>query len=414
MGAASSEVAAAVADAHRREWAFVLASTRRVAADLDMAEEAVQDAYASALSVWDERGIPRNPAAWLTTTARRRALDLHRRADVARRALPELLPIDGEESDPDAQAFPDDRLRLVFTCCHPALSEEARVALTLKLICGLSVPDIARAFLVAEPTMAARITRAKKKIAAAHIPYRVPEPGDLPARLDSVLAVIHLVYTTGHIAPSGADLIRRGLSERAIELAVMLRSLLPDDPDVAGLLALLLLTDARRPARTDADGAAVMLEAQDRSQWDATAIDTGLTLLKTSLQRRAPGRFTLMAAIAAVHDQAETWSDTDWEQILGLYDLLADAWPSPVVSLNRAIALGFATGPEAGLAELDRLATEPQLAGYGYLTAARAHFLTLLGRTGEARIAYEEALHLTANDVERTHLETRLADLHDS
>ncbi|MCA0294491.1 MAG: RNA polymerase sigma factor [Actinobacteria bacterium] len=414
MVTASAEVAAAVADAHRREWAFVLASTRRVAGDLDTAEEAVQDAYASALSVWDERGIPHNPAAWLTTAARRRVLDLRRRAEVARRAMPELLPAEVEESDPDAQAFPDDRLRLVFTCCHPALSEEAQVALTLKLVCGLSVPEVARAFLVAEPTMAARITRAKKKIAAAHIPYHVPEPGELPGRLDSVLAVIHLVYTTGHTAPSGADLIRRSLSERAIELAVMLRSLLPDDPDVAGLLALLLLTDARRPARTDADGAAVMLEDQDRSRWDTAAIRTGLTLLETSLGRRAPGRFTLMATIAAVHDQAATWSDTDWEQILGLYDLLSDVWPSPVVSLNRAIAIGFAKGSEAGLAELDRLATEPQLAGYGYLAAARAHLLARLGRIGEARTAYQEALRLTANDAERAHLQTQLTSLRHS
>ncbi len=411
MGAASAEVAAAVADAHRREWAFVLASARRFAVDLDMAEEAVQDAYASALSVWDERGIPDNPAAWLTTTARRRVLDMRRRADVARRALPELLADQEDEPDLDAQAFPDDRLRLVFTCCHPALAEEARVALTLRLICGLSVPDIARAFLVAETTMAARITRAKKKIAAAHIPYRVPEPGDLPTRLDSVLAVIHLVYTTGHTAPSGAELIRRTLSESAMELALMLRSLLPDDPDVAGLLALLLLTDARRPARVSADGAAVMLESQDRSRWDTAAIDAGLTLLDTALRRRAPGRFTLMAAIAAVHDQAETWKDTDWMQILGLYELLVEVWPSPVVSLNRAIALGFAVDPAAGLAELDGLAAEPQLAGYGYLASARAHFLARLGRADEARMAYEEALHLTANEAERAYLETRLAGL---
>lgn len=415
MPAASMEVAAAVADAHRREWAFALAATRRVAVDLDMAEEAVQDAYASALSTWDERGIPRNPAAWLTTSARRRVLDLRRRADVAQRALPKLLPLDEDEPlEPDEQRFPDDRLRLVFTCCHPALSEQARVALTLKLICGLSVSEVARAFLVAEATMAARITRAKKKIAAAHIPYEIPSRVDLPDRLDSVLAVIHLVYTTGHTAPSGADLLRRGLSERGVELALMLRTLLPEEPDVGGLLALLLLTDARRHARQDPDGAAVMLDRQDRSLWDRSAIDTGLTLLDKALRQRAPGRFTVMAAIAAVHDQAEQWSDTDWKQILGLYDVLADIWPSPVVSLNRAIALGFADGPEAGLAELDRLSIEPQLAGYGYLAAARADFLTRLGRIENARAAYEEALHLTANDVERVHLEGRLAGLRDS
>lgn len=411
MPTASAEVAAAVADAHRREWAFVLAATRRVADDLDTAEEAVQDAYAAALTVWNERGIPRNPAAWLTTSARRRVLDLRRRADVARRALPDLLPAQETEPDPDAQAFPDDRLRLVFTCCHPALSQEAQVALTLRLICGLSVAEIARAFLVSDTTMAARITRAKKKIAAARIPYRLPEPADLQGRLDSVLAVIHVVYTTGHTAPAGAELMRRGLSERAIDLAVMLRFLLPDDPDVAGLLGLLLLTDARRPARVSESGMPVMLDEQDRNRWDRASITTGLELLESALMRRTPGRFTVMAAIAAVHDQAESWDETDWQQIVGLYDVLVELWPSPVVSLNRAIAVGFAVGPEAGLVELDGLATEPRLAGYGYLAAARAGFLTRLDRIAEARTAYDEALHLTANDVERAQLEARLAKL---
>ncbi len=411
MSAASAEVAAAVADAHRREWAFVLAATRRVAMDLDMAEEAVQDAYGSALTTWDERGIPGNPAAWLTTAARRRVLDLRRKADVARRALPELLPVPDDEPPGATGQIPDDRLRLVFTCCHPALSESARVALTLKLICGLSVSEVARAFLVPEATMAARITRAKKKIAAAGIPYRVPEAAELPARLDSVLAVVHLVYTTGHTAPSGGDLTRESLSERGLELALMLRTLLPQNPDVAGLLALLLLTDARRRARVGPAGGAVMLDEQDRELWDRAAIEAGLNLLDAALERRPPGRFTVMAAIAAVHDQAETFSRTDWSQILGLYDVLTDIWPSPVVSLNRAIALGFAVGPDAGLAELDRLSTEPQLAGYGYLAAARADFLTRLGRFEDARTAYEEALHLTANEAERAHLEARLAHL---
>lgn len=413
MGVASAEVAAAVADAHRREWAFVLAATRRVAADLDTAEEAVQDAYASALSTWGGRGVPGNPGAWLTTAARRRALDLRRRADVARRALPALVQPAGyqlEDENTEKERFPDDRLRLIFTCCHPTLAEETRVALTLKLVCGLSVPEIARGFLVPEATMAARITRAKKKIAVARIPYRVPETAELPARLDSVLAVIHLVYTTGHTAPAGVDLLRRGLGERAIELARMLRNLLPDNADVAGLLALLLLTDARRPARVAADGTALMLDKQDRSRWDRAAIDAGLQLLDAAL-RRPPGRFTVMAAIAAVHDQAGTFSDTDWRQILGLYDVLVDLWPSPVVSLNRAIALGFAVGPEAGLVELDVLAAEPQLAGYGYLAAARADFLTRLGRVDQARTAYTEALHLTSNEAERSHLLTRLAGL---
>lgn len=409
---ASEEVAASVAEAHRHHWAFVLAATARVATDLDAAEEAVQDAYAAALSTWERRGTPRNPAAWLTTVARRRALDVRRRADVARRALPDLLPPDEQDAlDREASDFPDDRLRLVFTCCHPALSEQDRVALSLRLVCGLSTRDVARAFLVPEPTMAARITRAKKKIAVARIPYRGPAPADLPARLDSVLAVVHLVYTAGHTASSGSDLMQRGLAARGIELARMLRTLLPHNADVAGLLALVLLTDARRAARLDRDGGPVMLPNQDRDLWDRAAIDTGLGLLRAALERGDPGRFTLMAAIAAVHDQSPAWTDTDWEQILDLYSVLADVWPSPVVDLNRAIALGLARGPQAGLAELDRLAGEPQLAGYGYLAAARGDFLERLGRVEQARTAYEEAVLLTANDAERRHLGQRLAAL---
>ncbi|WP_347882111.1 DUF6596 domain-containing protein [Amnibacterium sp. CER49] len=407
--ATSAEVAAAVSAAHRREWAFVLAAAARLAPDLGAAEEAVQDAYASALATWGERGIPVSPGAWLTTAARRRALDLRRRAVVAERALPQLLP----EPDPadDRGAVPDDRLRLIFTCCHPALAEEARVALTLRLVCGLSTADVARAFLVAEPTMAARITRAKKKVAAACIPYRVPEPDDLPERLQSVLSVVHLVYTTGHTAPDGEGLLRRSLSERALELALLLRALLPREPEVAGLLALVLLTDARRPARVDPDGVPVLLPDQDRDVWDREAIAAGLRALAAAFELGRPGRFTLMAAIAAVHDEAETWAGTDWRQIRGLYDLLLDVWPSPIVALNRAVAIGFADGPAEGLEELDRLAAEPVLAGYGYLASARADLLTRLGRPTQARAAYEEALLLTGNAAERRLLERRLAAL---
>lgn len=412
--AASSEVAAAVADAHRREWAFVLAATVRVTGDIDTAEEAVQDAYASALSTWGPRGIPTKPGAWLTVAARRRALDLRRRAATERRALPKLL--DPEEylpDDPggDVQDIPDDRLRLIFTCCHPALAPDAQVALTLRLLCGLSTADVARAFLVPEATIAARITRAKKKIAAAHIPYRVPAAAELRERLDGVLSVLYLVYTTGHTAPSGENLMRRDLAERGHELARMLRVLLPDDGDVAALLALVLLTDARSGGRLDEHRELVLMENQDRSQWDRSAITEGVALLHEALKLRPPSRFALMAAIAAVHDESTSWSDTDWQEILGLYDLLLETWPSPVVRLNRAIALGFAAGFADGLAELDALGAEPQLARYPYLSAARADFLARLGRFDDARTAFEEALILTENGIERRYLQKRLGAL---
>jgi RNA polymerase sigma factor (sigma-70 family) len=402
---ASPEVAAAVADAHRREWAFVLAATVGIAGTIDSAEEAVQDAYASALATWGDRGIPENAGAWLTTAARRRALDVHRRAATAQRAIPRLVDVaDDSAFDRVEEDVPDDRLRLIFTCCHPALSLDARVALTLRLVCGLSTADVARAFLVPEPTMAARITRAKKKISDAHIPYRIPEAPDLPDRVEAVLAVVYLVFTTGHTAPAGAGLMRRDLAERARELAGMLRLLLPADRDVAALLALILLTDARREARLDGDGAPVLLADQDRSRWDRGAIRDGIALLREALGGRSPSRFALMAAIAAVHDEADSWDDTDWTEIVGLYDVLLETWPSPVVALNRAIAVGFAVGFAEGLAELDRLAGEPQLSGYGYLAAARADFLTRLGRLPEARLAYQEALMLTENESERRFL----------
>jgi RNA polymerase sigma factor (sigma-70 family) len=412
--AASSEVAAAVAVAHRREWAFVLAATVRVAGDIDTAEEAVQDAYASALSTWGRRGIPKNPGAWLTVTARRRALDMRRRAATAQRALPKLLdPAEYTDHEPglDSEDIPDDRLRLIFTCCHPALALDAQVALTLRLLCGLSTADVARAFLLPEATMAARITRAKKKIAAAHIPYRVPAASERHERVDGVLSVVYLVYTTGHTAPSGTDLMRRDLAERGLELARMLRVLLPHDRDVAGLLALVVLTDARRGARLDERRELVLMEHQDRSKWDRPAIEEGVALLREALNARPPGRFAVMAAIAAVHDESASWSDTDWQEILGLYDVLMETWPSPVIQLNRAIALGFAVGPAEGLAELDALGAEPQLARYPYLAAARADFLTRLGRIHEARVAFEEALILTDNDTERRYLRTRLNEL---
>jgi RNA polymerase sigma factor (sigma-70 family) len=411
--AVGADVALAIEQAHR-EWGFVLAATIRVAGDIDSAEEAVQDAYASALATWPTRGIPENPAAWLTVTARRRALDVHRREATARRALPKLLepePAPADELVEDLDGIRDERLRLVFTCCHPALAPEAQVALTLRLVCGLSTPEIARAFLVQEATMAARITRAKRKIRVANIPYRVPEGDELPPRLEQVLSVVHLVFTTGHSAPTGEHLTRADLAERGLELARMLRVLLPADPEVAGLLALVLLTDARRAARVDAAGRLVLLEHQDRTRWDRAAIEEGVMLVSEALRPSPPGRFALMAAIAAIHDESPTWEETDWGAILAIYDVLRVVWPTPVVELNRAIALGFADGPEACLAELDELAGDPRLARYPYLAAARADSLVRLGRIAEARIAYDEALILTDNEVEREFLVSRIRSL---
>jgi RNA polymerase sigma-70 factor (ECF subfamily) len=387
----------------------VLAATVRVTRDLDLAEECAQDAFAQALTHWGRRGVPASPGGWLTTVSRRRALDLMRREATLRRSLP-LLLTDPVEAAPDldVEEIPDDRLRLICTCCHPALSPEAQVALTLRLLCGLTTVEVARAFLVSEATMAARITRAKKKIATAGIPYRVPATSELPERIDAVLTVVHLLFTLGHTAPVGADLIRRDLVERALDLARMLRTLLPTDSDVAGLLALVILTDARRATRVATDGRLLLLEEQDRSQWDQGAIAEGAALVREALRRRPPGRFALQAAIAAVHAEAPSWSDTDWREIVALYDVLVQVWPSPVVTLNRAVAVGMRDGPAAGLEALSVLSDEPQLAGYSYLPAARADFLRRLGRAEEARTAYAEALRLTDNAVEREFLFMRL------
>ena len=391
----------------------MLAATVRVTGDIDLAEECVQDAYARALASWGTAGIPTKPGAWLTTVARRRAIDVLRHTSTHDRALPLLVervtaPDPGELDSPDVT---DDRLRLIFTCCHPAIAPEAQVALTLRLLCGLTTAEVARAFLVSEPTMAARITRAKKKIATARIPYRVPPVEELPSRIDAVLTVVHLLFTTGHTAPAGSDLVRRDLVERSLDLARILRVLLPDDADVAGLLALILLTDARRATRLGDDGHLVLLADQDRAEWDHAAIGEGIPLVREALRRRPPGRFALMAAIAAVHAEAPSWDATDWREIVGLYDLLVEIWPSSVVALNRAVAVGLAEGPSAGLIALDALATEPLLSTYSYLASARADFLRRLGRTDEARIAYGEALLLSENEVERTFLAERLAQV---
>jgi RNA polymerase sigma factor (sigma-70 family) len=406
-----STVAEAVAAAHRQEWSRVLAAVVPLTRDLDRAEECAQDAYAQALRTWPETGVPDRPGAWLTTAARNRALDVVRRDAAFRQRMP-LLVTEPAVPAADAGLAEDDRLRLIFTCCHPALSAEARVALTLRLVCGLSTAEVARAFLVPEATMAARITRAKKKIAAARIPYRVPADDQLAERVGAVLDVVHLIFTTGHTAPAGPGLTRRDLIDSAIGLARTLHLLMPADAPVTALLALLLLTDARAAARTDGSGRMLRLPDQDRGLWDRSLIAEGTALLTAALSRRPPTRYAVQAAIAAVHAEAPSGDDTDWTQIVGLYDVLAGLWPgSPVVALNRAAAIGFRDGPRAGLDALEPLLAEPSLAGYGYLAAARADFLRQLSRPAEAAAAYEEALALTANPAEREFLERRLAEV---
>jgi RNA polymerase sigma-70 factor (ECF subfamily) len=410
--ARTTEVERAVADAHRREWAFVLAATVRVARDLDLAEECVQEAYVAAIDAWARDGIPSSPGAWLTTAARRKAIDAMRREQVFRSKMPLLVEPDVTEVQaPEQYAVPDDRLRLIFTCCHPALARDAQVALTLRLVCGVTTSDIAQVFLVSETTMAARITRAKKKIAAARIPYRVPHASELPDRLDAVLTVIHLLYTTGHTAPSGGNLVRVDLVERALDLTRMLRVLMPDEREVKGLLALLLVTDARRATRTDADGRLLLLDEQDRSAWDRAAIAEGDRLIVEALRGGRPGRFALQAAIAALHAEAPSFEETDWPQVVQLYDELLKVWPSPVVALNRAVAVAMVAGPATALDEIAAIESDGRLDGYRYLPATKADLLRRLGRNDEAAAAYRSALELTDNEAERDFITGRLAEL---
>ena len=427
MSVPPDHVAAALADAHRREWAFVLAATVRVAGDLDLAEECAQEAYVDALGVWSRVGVPHRPGAWLTTTARRRAVDRLRREDTLRRKLPLLVePVEAEASGSASgasdgttdgtraggeAAVPDDRLRLVFTCCHPALEPAARVALTLRFVCGVATPDVARAFLVPEPTMAARLTRAKKKITAARIPYRTPSAAELPERVDSVLDTVHLLFSTGHTAPTGEHLVRDDLCERALDLARTLAALLPAEPEVRGLLGLLLLTHARRRARLDGHGALMLLDEQDRRCWDEHMIVEGLRHTVEGLRVARPGRFALQAAIAGAHAVAPSFAATDWGGVVHLYDLLLAVEPSPVVELNRASALAFAEGPEAALAVVDRLAGDGRLRAYPYVHAVRADLLRRVGRVEPAVEAYRAALDLTANAAERAFLGRRIAEL---
>ena len=387
----------------------MLAATVRVTRDLDAAEEAVQEAYVQALRTWTRDGVPGQPGAWLTTVARRTALNVIRRRRTLETKLPLLMDReDSEMPEPDSDSIPDDRLRLIFTCCHPALAEEAQVALTLRLVCGMATPDIAHAFLVPPSTMAARLTRAKHKIAAARIPYAVPSADELPGRVAAVLTVIHLLYATGHTAHSGEHLVRDELTDRALDLARMLRLLMPAERETAGLLALLLVHHARRATRTDARGRMLRLSQQDRSAWDRALIAEADRLVVAALSAGPPERFTLQAAIAALHAQAPSYAETDWPQILTLYDELLRIWPSPVVALNRAVAVSMVDGPAAALAEVEALELSGRLDDYRYLPATKADLLQRLGRDAEASVAYQAALALSDNAAEQEFLAERV------
>jgi RNA polymerase sigma-70 factor, ECF subfamily len=410
----SPDVEAAVADAFREEWGRVVATLIRMTRDWDLAEECAQDAFALALERWARDGVPRRPGAWLTTTARNRALDRFRRGATEAAKLQELAALSSPEvpeDEGDESGVGDDRLRLIFTCCHPALPLEARVALTLRTLAGLTTDEIARAFLVAEPTMAKRLVRAKSKIRNAGIPYRVPPAHLLPERTGGVLAVLYLLFNEGYAATAGPDLVRQALCTEAIRLTRTLATLMPGEPEALGLLALMLLHHARRDGRMDDAGDLVTLEEQDRSRWDASEIEEGLGVLDAALRHDRVGYYQLQAAIAACHATAENAADTDWSQIAVLYGRLAEVAPSPVVDLNRAVAVAMAEGPAAGLKLVDELAAAGALAGYHLLPATRADLLRRLDRRGEAAAAYREALELAATDAERRYLSRRLGEM---
>jgi RNA polymerase sigma-70 factor, ECF subfamily len=382
----------------------------RVLGDFDAAEEAVQEAFVVALERWPERGLPDNPGAWITTTARNKAIDRVRREARLREKKEQLRELEdlGDEDGDDMSAIPDDRLRLFFTCCHPALAPEARVALTLRTLGGLSTPEIARAFLVGETAMQQRLVRAKRKIHAAKIPYEVPPDDQLPDRLPSVLAALYLVFNEGYLATSDTALVRRELCAEAIRLGRLLAGLMPDEPEALGLLALMLLHDSRRDARAGPDGELVLLEEQDRSLWDAAEIAEGLGLVERALRHGRVGQYALQAAIAAEHARAPVARSTNWRAIVVLYGALAEVAHSPVVELNRAVAVAMADGPERGLELMQQLAAE--LDGYQHFHSARADLLRRLDRLDEAAAAYRRAAELTANPAERAFLERRLEE----
>ena len=401
---------------YRSDSRRVLATLIRLLGDFDLAEEALHDAFAAAVEQWPREGVPANPRAWLISTGRFKAIDRARRRarfDASVGELAERLDAEAREAEDravDLEAVEDDRLRLIFTCCHPALPPDAQIALTLREVCGLTTEEIARAFLTTPSTIAQRIVRAKTKIRVAKIPYQVPSRTELPERLDAALHVIYLVFNEGYAASSGATLIRTDLSGEAIRLGRLLVELLPE-PEGMGLLALMLLHESRRAARTSADGDLVLLDDQDRSLWNREQIREGCALVERALSSRRFGPYTLQAAIAAVHAEAPTAADTDWRQIVGLYDVLMRADSSPVVELNRAAAVAMRDGPAAGLAQIDAILARGDLADYALAHSARAELARRLGRTADARAGYERALALTKQEPQRRFLERRLATL---
>ena len=414
LGTAAENARNTVDAVYRSDSRHVLATLIRLLGDFDIAEEALHDAFRAALEQWPRDGVPANPRAWLVSTGRFKAIDA-----IRRRARLEPLPDDidrrlvADADDPEAwsdESIRDDRLRLVFTCCHPALSPDAQVAMTLREVCGLTTEEVARAFLTSPPTVAQRIVRAKAKIRNARIPYEVPSATDLPDRLDAVLRVVYLVFNEGYSASSGAALTRYDLSSEAISLGRLLVELLTE-PEALGLLALMLLHDSRRAARTSPSGELILLNDQDRLLWNRDQIAEGLTLVERALAAHQVGPYTIQAAIAAVHANAPTAAATDWAQIVGLYDLLARAEPSPVVELNRAVAVAMRDGPSAGLALIDAILGRGDLSEYHLAHAARADLCRRLGQITEARASYERALSLTEQEPERRFLERRLAEL---
>ena len=406
----------AVDAVYRSESRRVLATLIRLLGGFDLAEEALHEAFAAAVEQWPREGMPANPRAWLVSAGRFKAIDAMRRRarfDASQVELAERLEAQAARAAPgDAEDIADDRLRLIFTCCHPALLPDAQVALTLREVCGLTTEEIARAFLTASPTLAQRIVRAKAKIRDARIPYQVPSRTELGERLDAVLHVIYLVFNEGYSASLGESLIRADLSAEAIRLGRLLVELLPD-PEVLGLLALMLLHESRRPARTSPAGELVLLADQDRSLWDRAQIAEGRTLVERALASRRIGPYTLQAAIAAVHAEASTAAETDWTQIVGLYDVLIRAAPSPVIELNRAVAVAMRDGAMSGLVLVDRILDRGDLADYPLAHSARADLCRRLGKTAAARASYERALGLTRQEPQRRFLERRLAELRD-